>query len=223
MTEAEELLDKYEKKDIEKNGKGSAYIEKTNYLVEKYKTALFFIFVQLLVILLLIFGYLSVKKSTVVEVVLPKIVKDTDYGKLHIGIDTSNELYYKVMGSYIVNTILNTDKNKIEKDSDILKKMMFPEVEKHYEKKIDSYKNFIIKNDAKVKYTEISEKVSISDKGEALFESYGKVNIQLGQYKTKTSLCTTSVKMVTKNYMLFVTSFVKECNDNSSSTKDENK
>lgn len=211
--ESTEMIEKYKEKDIKKNGRTSAYIERTNYLVEKYKTALFFIFVQLLVILFLIFGYLNIKSNTVVEVMLPKVLKDTDYGKLKIGINGSNKLYYKIFGSYISEMVLNSNKKNVVQNTDILKELIYPEVLSIYSKKIDNFQRFVVNNDAELKYTQLEESISINENKEGVYLTKGHLKTRLGVYNEKDSICTVEVKMVTKSYMLFVTSFVKHCSD----------
>jgi len=209
--ETSDEMSKLKNKDVKKNGGKTAYIDRANYLLEKYRAALFFLFVQGLVILYLLFGFLSIKQNTIVEVMLPKIVKDTDYGKLKIGIDTSNDLYYKIFGSYIVEMVMNARKSNIDGKVEVLKKLLFPEVLGEYGKRINSYADFIKKNNADVRYTEYEHSVSTNENKETTYVSKGLLKIKLGRYPEKKSICETKVKMITKNYMLFVTSFVRKC------------
>lgn len=209
--EMKELKDK----DVKKNGDTTAYIDRANYLLEKYRSALFFLFAQGLVILYLIFGFLSIKENTVVEVMLPKVVKDTDYGKLKVGINSSNELYYKIFGSYIVSMILNSNSGNIEESIGTLKNLIFPDSFNMYAEKLDSFAAFIERNKASLKYVEYESTTSVDSSGEALYVSKGMIKTKIGDYADKDSVCTTKVRMITKNYMLFVTSFVKSCDEKS--------
>lgn len=188
----------------------TGYLDKVNYLADKYRSAVFFIFLQFFVILFLIFGYLSVKSNIVVEVILPKVVKDTDYGKLKIGINSSNPLYYKVWGEYIVTMLLNSNADNIVENISTFQNIIYPDVYNKYKKDLKKMKDYIIKNDADLKYKEVKKNISIKN-GEALFSSSGILTSKLGRYKSKKSNCTVNIKMKTENYMLFVTSFVKQC------------
>ena len=212
---ATEQVNEMVEKDVKKNGKKGAYIERVNYLSEKYKSSLFFIFLQLMIIIFLIFGYLGVKENTIVEVVLPKIVKDSEYGKLKIGIGVANELYYKVWGDYITNSILNINKKNVHEHMSVLEKMMLPSVYKEYKNKLESYKSYVITNDAKINYTELESTIKIID-GEAIYKSKGRESIKLGQYKKSNQICNVEVKMKVENYMLFLTSFQRNCADTNS-------
>lgn len=214
-------IDKIAKKDTKKNGTKSSYIERTNYLAEKYRSSLFFIFLQFFVIIFLTFGYLTVKKNTVVEVVLPKVIKDSEYGKLKIGIGTANELYYRVWGGFIAESVLNINKDNLDENINILKKMMLPSVLKEYSGKIRSLKKFVIDNRAVMNYSMLESSTVIKD-GIGIYKSKGVVGVKLGKYKKKDELCHIEVKMQVKNYMLFITSFVKQCEKTEIESGDDN-
>jgi len=209
--EAKKLIKKSKDKDVKKNGPSGAYLDRIDYLVEKYKTALFFVFAQLLVILLLLFGYLNMKSNTTVEVLLPKIVKDTDYGKLKIGLNSSNKLYYKIMGNYISTLMLNSKFDNINENTIEFKKLLYPDVYDKYVKNIDGFKDFIINNKVKLSYKELSSNITMEKGKKALFSTKGILNMELGSFDKKRQICTTEVEMITKNYMLFVTAFSKTC------------
>lgn len=217
-TEVEAVLDELEKKDIKKNGKNSAYLEKANYLLEKYKSAMFFVFFQILIILLLIYGYLTTKSDTTVEVMLPKIVKDTDYGKLKIGLNESNELYYKIFGRYIVNDLYNSNESNINDKIIVLKSLIYPEKLPDYEKSIDNFAENIIQNGITVTYKETEGEVNTSN-GISNYKSKGVLNIKIGKYSKKEEFCETNIEMFTKNYMLFVNSISRSCRDINSGKK----
>ena len=210
--EAIDEIEKIEKKDIKKNGEASAFVEKTNYLVEKYRSALFFIFFQMFIILFLLFGYLSIKSNTIVEVDLPKIVKDSDYGKLKIGIGVANELYYTVWGRYVVDSVLNIDVKSMDEKLAVLSKMMLPSVLTKYSKKLKDFRRFIADNNAVLKYTSTESSTEIVD-GIGVYKSKGVERIKLGEYDEKKQLCDVEVKMQVKNFMLFITSFQRTCQD----------
>ena len=212
------LINELEKKVVSKKGKSGAFLDKTNYLVEKYRTALFFIFLQLFVILFLIFGYLSVKSDTVVEVMLPKVIKDTDYGKLKIGINSSNKLYYQIFGSYLVKMLFSSDSSNIDKNILTFKRLIYPENIGKYSKNIEDFKNFVVTNSATLSYLPLEESTKINKKGIAVFSSKGVLGTKIGNYPKKKSICTTKIKMFTKNYMLFVSALDKTCTDINSST-----
>jgi len=208
---AKSIIEKEEEKAIKKNGKYGVYVEKINYIADKYKSALFFIFLQLMVILILVFGYFTVKEHTVVEVVLPKVIKDTDYGKLKIGINSSNPLYYQVWGRYVSETLFNSNPKNIKKNIEDVKRMIYPEVLEKYSKPLIDFKEFIILNSASLNYQEVKSSIKILEDNSALFQTEGVLETKIGMYKSKKSFCKTSVKMMTSHYMLFITSFVKKC------------
>lgn len=217
--ESSKLLDKLKKKDLKKNGKKGAYLSRIDYLVEKYKTALFFLFVQMLTILLLIFGYLNIKAKTTVEVRLPKVVKDTDYGVLKIGLNESNSLYYRIMGNYFTESMFNANADNIEERTIEFKKILYPEIYEQYGKNIDEFKNFVVNNKASLSYNELKSDVKINEDKSALFTTKGVLDIKIGSFGKKQQLCTTKVKMITENYMLFILGFSKTCTNVSETKK----
>lgn len=216
----EEILDELEEKDVKKHGEYSAYLEKANYLLDKYRSAMFFIFFQILIILLLTYGYLATKSNTTVEVLLPKIVKDSDYGKLKIGLNESNELYYKVFGYYIVQYLYNANPTDIKDKIITLKSLIYPSKLPQYENSIDAFEKNIINNSITMKYVETESNVSMKD-GIANYYSAGVLTEKVGEYSSTKKFCKTNIEMFTKQYMLFVNSISKECKSLDSGKKHE--
>lgn len=199
------------KKDEEKRSKrGDAYLDRVSYLVDKYRTALFFIFFQMIVILLLTFGYLSVKQSVIVEVVMPKVVKDSNYGELRVGISSANDMYYKVWGEEIVRLTVNTEPETMQENFNGFYSMLHPKIEKTYRKTFNKFVQQNVTNKITSKFEELKHVIE-RDGDHVTYSVKGVLQTNVDGFKNEKYLCNYSFGFEIVNYMLFIDQYKKKC------------
>ena len=189
---------------------GKRYLDQLDYLIERNRLLIFFVLFQIAVIIMLIIGYLGLKKDLVLRVDIPPKFYQT--GMLYVGSMKANDLYYKVWGEYLVRELANFSPDTIGKHLNNVLYMLDPDKVTFYQHLFAKKLQSVTENQMVREF--IPSTVSVeSDNGEngtVIVKGVAKENIGNGlsiSYKK----CTYTLKMKIENYHLFVESIDEQC------------
>ncbi|MHC3995770.1 TraE/TraK family type IV conjugative transfer system protein [Thiomicrolovo sp. ZZH C-3] len=215
LDEAKELIEKSEKR-RQKNQKKSPYLVRIDYLVEKYRTALFFVFFQIIVILILTAEIVSVKDRVVMSVNLPKTIHEGDYGQVEVGMNDSNDLFYKVWGKYLIESTAQAKPEEVQENFNELHSMMHRSVATSFKPVLDKYAAYNVKNKITTEFKAEPFKVDrnpdeYDDDDIVVVRTGGVQTRKIGRLKKERYSCDYSIAFKTFNYQLFVMGYKRKC------------
>ena len=189
------------------------YLDKVDEILKKNKTLWFFAITFILIDLLLVFGYIGIRKTNIITVSLPK-VQLINGGKVILGYDRSNLTYYKAWGRYIVYELGNYNPENINKKINEFAYYMKPGLFKKYKSFFLSFEANVINNQINETFILKDDKVIIKDKGhKAIYKAIGISYHNVGNLVKEKKVCEYDVGFEINNFNIFVTSYKKKCRE----------
>lgn len=127
-------------------------------IAENSKLSLFLI-LQVVIIALLIIGYMKMINKLEVNIELPSTIEES--GKIIVGKDYANGLFFKMWARQDVETISDFNQKSIFKKIDYLKNRMYPPAWYKYQSVFKTYEKKIAKNLISQKFTFAKENINV--------------------------------------------------------------
>lgn len=188
---------------------GKNYIDKMDYIVERNRMLVFFVFVLIAILIILVQGYLSMRNNLKLTIDLPPKIYVS--GQLQVGGGDANKLYYRVWGEYIARMLGTYSPSTIRTNMQNISYILDPAEEVKYQtafaKKIDFVEsNIEVKRSRFYSFKVTGEPESADLTAKAIVKS----DIGNG-LKVESSDCTYTIGMNTSDYKIYVSKLQEEC------------
>ena len=195
---------------------GKEYVDRIySVLIEnKYLTFMSFIFIVIIVYLLISISKLEEKIKISVEIP-PKIYQT---GKIYVGYEEANDLFYKLWGEYVAREIGNYSPVNIDEKINKVLYLFAPsqiiKAQSDFLKFAKNVKNNLITN------TFIPYKTKANKNGEVIVEGLAHQSVG-NNLLNKTFLCKYNMKFKIEDYHLFLYKFITDCKQISKTEEQE--
>jgi len=194
-----------------KKGKvsGQRYLDEMGEYVETHRKDAFTKLIFGSAIILLTIGYFNISRSLQMTMEIPPVINER--GKITIGYDSANSLYYKVWGSYFVKEYTSLTPLNAAKKLNHLLSMTQSDKAVLYRKPLEKKAQYIKSNKIQQKYTPNSEKILAQKQGDLyIFHSEGLLEEKINRVTIK-SHCEYNVGLKVVNYRLLVGLMNEKC------------
>jgi len=195
----------------EKKGKiiGKKYLDEMGEYVETHKKDAFTKLIFGIAIILLTLGYFKISRNLEMSMEIPPQINER--GKITIGYDSANSLYYKVWGSYFIKEYTSLTPQNATKKLNHLLSMTQSDKAVLYRPKLEKKAQYIKSNRINQTYIPNEEKMLAAKQGDLyVFHSKGLLEERINRVTIKKH-CEYNVGLKVVNYRLLVGLMNEKC------------
>jgi hypothetical protein len=188
---------------------GQKYYDQIGEYVETHKRDAFTKLLLGILIILLVFGYMRISKNMQMTMEVPATLRES--GKISIGYDSANDLFFKVWGEYFVDEYTSLSPQNVTTKLNHLLSMTESQKAVVYKELLDKKAMYIKKNRISTKYTPNKEIVLPKKQGNLhIFHSEGLLQERIGNVKINYH-CEYNVGLMVRKYRLLVGLLNEKC------------